>query len=83
MTNNNLSDARLLEALAGCFAQLTPERLDECRLLAESGMEGEYGTRLRLSEDDPSVFDVVYGGAVIGSIERAWLCGDDPTEESV
>jgi hypothetical protein len=70
MTNGPEFDARVRDFAERALASLTPERRQECDLLASAG---ELGMKLFPPEQYPEMVELLYGGAVVGLTTWSWL----------
>jgi hypothetical protein len=80
MTNGPEFDTRVRDFAERALASLTPERRQECDLLASAG---ELGMRIFPSQQYPEMVELVYGGAVVGLTTWKWLNDGDDTPPSV
>lgn len=65
----NAVEERVKLFAEGALAELTDERRAECELLSDL----ERGLRLRPSDDDPDLVELLWAGAVIGMTTWTWL----------
>jgi hypothetical protein len=81
MTEDQDRDSRVADFARRALASLTPEKRQECELLASAG---ERGMKLFPSAQYyPDWCELVYGGAVVGLTTWKWLLDGDATRPSV
>ena len=80
MTEDQDRDSRVADFARRSLASLTPEKRQECELLASAG---EPGMRVFPSEQYPEWCELVWGGQVVGVTTWKWLSDGDDTRPSV
>lgn len=70
MTNGPEFDTRVRDFAERSLASLTPEKRQECELLASAG---ELGMRVFPSEQYPDWCELIWGGQVVGLTTWKWL----------